>query len=351
MEPSLSIQIIWPLAAEEAISSAFESIEPVHLFSAALKFVELEEAQCAKMLNNATIAELLVRERDVARARLLEHGIKVPDASTEIRHALRRRFGKGGYGHRQGRTIHRSDASREMCNRAEESAQMAARRRWEVVDLLECLLQAPGTKIAGVLAQYGAAAGDSGCETPLLDEYGREVKGSMDAVSPTQASLAKSDPVCKVIVEHLFDMRARNVLLIQAGKRTPRDVVESLAAWFGGNSPPKGAMGKRIVEVSLAALAHETKTADEVEDRMAGLLREAVQGGNVILWLSAFHLYLAVRDPGIIALLKGRLSRGEFLMIASTEEEKYLALVKADRTWQSLFQPVWLHNVEVLTQL
>jgi len=43
MKPSISIQIVWPLAAQEAVALEYEFIEPSHLFLGTLKFAELEK--------------------------------------------------------------------------------------------------------------------------------------------------------------------------------------------------------------------------------------------------------------------------------------------------------------------
>lgn len=351
MEPGLSIQIIWPLAAEEAIAGTSESIEPVHLFNAILKFAELQDEQFERMLRDAVIAPLLVKERDAVKSTLSAHGIDTPKTSTNLRHALRDRYGKGACEHRTGRTIHRSDAAKDLCNRAEDSAQAAGRRRWEAVDLCECLLQTPGTRIAAILAGYGAAPMPACIETPLLDKYGREVTAPADKGGPDQFACAKVDAVCRVVVEYLFGPRRRNALLVETGERTAAQIVVLLAALFGGDAPPKGAAGKRIVELSLPRIAEGATSASEVEARMAGVLREAAESGNVLLWLSAFHLYVTVGEPELGAALSEGLAAGQLLAIASTVQEKYTSHIKPSHVWQRLFQPIWLHTVEVPTRL
>ena len=69
MDPGLSIQIVWPLAAEEAVAAEFECIEPAHLLNAILKFAELEDRHFERMVEEGALAQLLAKERDAVRAR------------------------------------------------------------------------------------------------------------------------------------------------------------------------------------------------------------------------------------------------------------------------------------------
>jgi len=351
MDPGLSIQIVWPLAAEEAIAAGFERIEPAHLLNAALKFAELEEAHFHQMAQDGAMARQLVQERGAVCAMLRERGVSVPEGSTALRRGLREKLGRGGGGQPRGRVIHRSDAAREVCGAAEAAAQRAGEQRWGAAHLAAELLEAPGTRIASVLAECGVAAGASGADTPLLDQYGRDVTAQAREGALGVSSDAKPDAACKVLLEELLGPNTRNVALVQAGERTPDEVVERLAVLFAGDSPPKGAAGKRIIEVSLARLGEDVTDAETLEERVAGLLREASEAGSVMLWFSTLHCYFALNCPGLLKQVERHLSRSENPAIVSMSKAGYNEHIKSNPAWKKLLRSVWLHDMKDSLQL
>ena len=124
MKPGISIQIIWPLAAQEAIAGEFECIEPSHLFLGTLKFAELEERHIEQLVRNPKDTGLLLDERDSIRSKLRDCSIEVPEKSRPIRYGLRKRLGKGGHPYDGQRVIHRSPTSREVFKRAEDPSNL-----------------------------------------------------------------------------------------------------------------------------------------------------------------------------------------------------------------------------------
>ncbi len=353
MEPGVSIQIIWPLAAEEAIAGEFEYIEPSHLFNALLKFTELENGHFERMSEDHDVVKILVEERDAARYKLADHNISVPESSTAIRRALRERLGRGvQHVRRHGEAIHRSDAAREACTAAEDVARMAGARHWEAVHLLSVLLKDPGTRMVSVLAEFEVASSALERETPLLDLYGRDLTALAHAGSniASETSLSE-DPVCKVVTEKLLGPSKRNIVLIQAGKRTPEEVIEKLAALFTSNNPPKSARSKRIIEIDLTRLADGTTDTEEIVVRMDALLGEAADVGNIILWLSAAHRYFAVGHPGLLKVLEQGLNRLETPIIGSMGATGYSDYLKGNPGWKKMFHIVWIHDVQTVQQL
>lgn len=350
MEPALSIQIVWPLAAEEAIGADFKYIEPAHLFNALLKFVELQNKHLQMMLRDDSIVDIIAKERDAAHDMLAELGIDVPEDSTVIRRALRERLGAGGYEQRGGRTIHRSQAARDVCDAAEQAAKADKRRNWEAVDLLVGLFDDPGPEIANVLAAAGVSYGPQEAETPLIDTYCRDLTALARKGSLTPRGNPKSDPACKVVIDQLLGATQRNVLLIQAEERTPDEVVEMIAVALAGDSFPKAGRNKRLLEVSLDKVANGADSGREIEKRMETLLKQTAGTPNIILWLSSFERYTAAGESKLADMLKERLSAGPPMM-ASINEGAYNECVSQDREWKTLFHAVWLHNIKAPMQL
>ena len=351
MDPGLFVQMIWPLAADEAIAGEFECIEPPHIFNAILKCAELDDSDFKRMAKDDVIGALLAKERDATRDKLGEHRIEVPDGSTQIRRALRERLGSGGHATRRRRSIHRSGASREITHTAEDAAQQSGARYMTASHLLDALLDAPGTAMVNVLAEAGASGVHSAQETPRLDKYGRDITAlARDGTLPPPND-RDSDPVSKVVMEELFSRGGKSVLLVQAGERAPDEIIAQVAHQIVCDSPPKGASRKRIVELTLAKVGKGTKSSQEVETRLMDLLREASESGNVLLWFSSFHRFLAVDKGKLGERLKERLLGTGITAIASMKERAFTKNLKHDTAWKDVFHTVWIHDLDAPMQL
>jgi len=99
LNPDISIQLVWPVAAHEAISSRYECIEPAHLFLGILKVAELEKDQLMQFMPERSEVRSIISERDKIREMLGNLDIVVPDKSRPIRYDLRKRIGNGGMPH------------------------------------------------------------------------------------------------------------------------------------------------------------------------------------------------------------------------------------------------------------
>jgi len=57
MEATPGIQLIWTLAAQEAIAADFEEIGTLHAFNALLKFVELDDSSLKHIVKGESMYE------------------------------------------------------------------------------------------------------------------------------------------------------------------------------------------------------------------------------------------------------------------------------------------------------
>jgi ATP-dependent Clp protease ATP-binding subunit ClpA len=356
MQLALSIQIVWPLAAEEAMAANFECIEPDHLCNALLKFAEVSSEELRVMAANPLLVETLVLQRDALRGKLQQVGIQVPEQSTQIRRMLRQRIGNGGYRGQRDHVIHRSQEARDVCTKAEEAARAASATEWTGEHLLAGLLQNPSRMLASVLMELGVGNVKPAAVTPWLDEHGQDLtalaaQGRLAKVADI-GSVLSTDPVCKVVAQTILGQGNNNVLLIQTGKITAMEIVETLAQVFAGNQPPNGARGKRIIEIALLKLrGHEARTSD-AEDVLREILQEAKRAGNVILWLSDLCDYIKHDARGNAAtLVKDSIADPSVPCIACVSNKIYEKHFARDSKWKGVFQSVWIHDVVMRTQL
>jgi ATP-dependent Clp protease ATP-binding subunit ClpA len=343
MEPDLSVQLTWPLAAQEAIQGSYEFIEPVHLFMAALKFAELEKAQLSEVAGDEGVLKALLAERDQLRSVLHERSVTVPEKSRPIRRGLRKQL-RGDHPHDGKKVIHRSTEARLVCGKAEEVARSADSPRWSTAHLLQAILEAPTKEIEDILVASGLTRTKVLPPTPHLDRYGRNL--SVD-ISTSEGEATK-DPVCKVLVEGLLADVPKSFLLIRKGKRSPESIVESLAGYLAGSGArvPAGKC-KTIIEIDLGADAWRCVIGDPLQTRKAmdEVLTEAGQTRDVILFFKELPQFIGRDELRGSESMRQWLSRGG-CCIGGIDEQGYREHFEKDRNMKKLFQVVWVHDLD-----
>ncbi len=110
---AVSAQIVWRLAAIEALNKKSQEIDPDHFFLALLKFSEFEAADLKKVVDDKAERVIILQDLHATSAILQVAGI----SSKNMRRALRRRLpvGEGEY---DDGVIHRSEGSKRLFARA-----------------------------------------------------------------------------------------------------------------------------------------------------------------------------------------------------------------------------------------
>ena len=155
MEPNISIQIVWPFAAQEAIIANFEFIEVHHLYLAILKFAELTDNNITKIVSESDTEQKIVIERNNIRSILQKHSIQAPETTKKIRYAIRKIMGKGNYPYDNRRILHRSKTSRQIFSDAVTLALSVNAAQWGVEHLFEIAQKSLPPEIYSVFNNFG----------------------------------------------------------------------------------------------------------------------------------------------------------------------------------------------------
>ena len=353
MEPDRSLQITWPLAAQEAILGEFSYIEPFHLFLAALKFAEVEDEKMQSVAGDSGTAKELLAERNSLQALLRTHSITVPEASRPIRRGLRRQLGRGGHPHDGRQPIHRSEATREVFKKAEGIARTSNASQLTTSHLLQALFESPPKEVRTILASAGIRLIRTYPDTPAINKYGRllgvATAGSRSAGQTEQTENFMKDAVGKVVLEVLGNQSRKGVLLIQKAKRTPGQVAENLALYLRQASVQPPVPLERIYEIDFAsppwqAMADKPR---DMENTIRSIFDEAVRSTDLALFFKDLPgLFTWPGGKNCPALIRERIAKG-IHCIAGTDETGYRKYFEKDSGWKKVFQAVWIHDLDL----
>ena len=140
------MEVAIQLAGQEAIASQYPQIEPEHLLEAVLKCSELQDTDAGGLAQRKAEREQLATEAGDLRAEVAKRRFD----STSLRRELRSVMGKGHTVYAGG-AMHRSAASRAVCEAAAVVADDNGERALTTVNLLTALLASPTAMITKAL--------------------------------------------------------------------------------------------------------------------------------------------------------------------------------------------------------
>lgn len=179
--------------------------------------------------------------------------------------------------------------------------------------------------------------------TPLLDKYGRDLNASAKSgrIGPAVAREAE----IRAIARTLSRSKKNNPLLVGDAGVGKTAVVEGLAYAIQSGSAPTPLLNKRIVQIEIGALVAGTSLRGQFEERLLGILEEARNSGNVILFIDEIHTIVGAGetiDSNLDAanILKPALARGELVCIGATTHEEYRRAIARDPALERRFRVI-----------
>ncbi len=179
--------------------------------------------------------------------------------------------------------------------------------------------------------------------TPLLDKYGRDLnaqaaEGKIGAVIARESEL-------RTLARTLARSKKNNPLLLGDAGVGKTAVVEGLAYAIQEGSAPQALAGKRIVQIEIGTLVAGTSLRGQFEERLIGIVDEARQSKNVILFIDEIHTIVGAGDTidsslDAANILKPALARGEIICIGATTHEEYRRAIAADPALDRRFRPI-----------
>ena len=373
---SQSVMLVWRIAAAEAYVGNAAEIEPAHLLLGLCKLCDLDFEELFAAQPGVELALRQEIEADAMELRRLFQQASLDQ--TRFRRRLRARVAGPGPSPFAGDVMHRSQESRQLFRRAEETAAMEATGESVLRPrhLLRALLKILDSPWAGLLADMGAGEslrrvvdGASASRGTIVQTVPAEADGREAAVEPPPArrtpyldrfgrdltQLARDgrlEPVIgrgeemRNLVRVMMQKRKNNPILVGEAGVGKTCIVEGLAQRIVGPDAPLALKDKRIVEMSMTALVAGTKYRGEFEERMEQVVKEAAEAGDVILFIDEVHTVLgAGAGEGAIdaaSILKPTLAQGDICCIGATTVEEYRKHIEKDPALERRFQMVWV---------
>lgn len=177
------------------------------------------------------------------------------------------------------------------------------------------------------------------------------------------AIIKKHDPLIGRIneVERVLQVLSRrnknNPCLIGEAGVGKTAIVEGVAELFVRNLVPDSLKNKFIFSLDFASLLSGAKYRGDFEERVKACIDEAVNAGNIILFIDEIHMIVGAgaAEGAIDAanIMKPQLARGELQIIGATTIEEFSKSIEKDSALERRFQPIYVNepDAESCTQI
>ena len=179
--------------------------------------------------------------------------------------------------------------------------------------------------------------------TPLLDKYGRDLTAQAAAgkIGPAIAREAEIRALARTLARN----KKNNPLLLGDAGVGKTAVVEGLAFAIQEGTAPKSLLHRRVVQIEIGTLVAGTSLRGQFEERLIGIVDEAKNAGNVIMFIDEIHTIVGAGDTidsnlDAANILKPALARGDLICIGATTHEEYRRAIAQDPALDRRFRTI-----------
>ncbi len=185
-----------------------------------------------------------------------------------------------------------------------------------------------------------------GPQLKWLKRYGQDLT-EMAKEDKLDAVIGRDREIERVVTVLSRRTKSNPVLIGEAGVGKTA-IVEGLAERIVKNDVPGVLIGKRIIQVDLSNLVAGTKFRGEFEERIKGVIDEAVANEDVILFIDELHLLNGAGSGegsmDAANILKPALARGQIQLIGATTMDEYRKYIEKDKALGRRFQIVMVEE-------
>jgi len=154
------------------------------------------------------------------------------------------------------------------------------------------------------------------------------------------------------VIQILCRRTKNNPVLIGEAGVGKTAIVEGLAQQIASDDVPEILMGKRVVQLDLAAMIAGSRFRGEFEERLKGAIEEIQRSeGEIILFIDELHNVVGA-GGGMGAMdasnmMKPALARGELQCIGATTLDDYRQYIERDDALERRFAPIFVEEPSV----
>jgi len=190
--------------------------------------------------------------------------------------------------------------------------------------------------------------------TPLLDRYGRDL-----TVQVRQGKIGPAvgrETEIRMIARTLRRSKKNNPLLLGDSGVGKTAVVEGLAYDIVHGRAPRFLHNRRIIGLEIGMLVAGTSLRGQFEERIVGIVDEAKNAPDVILFIDEIHTIVGAGDTidsnlDAANILKPALARGEITCIGATTFEEYRKAIAKDPALDRRFRTIDIREQSVAETL
>lgn len=331
---SASVDFVWDIAATEAVYSGYEFIEKEHIL--------LGLCSLGKYKGNKNKSEEVKSEQGKIENILEKFGIDV----ISLRRTVRKKLGKKDF-ERTEKYIHRSDECKEIFKKADSYSTDI-----EILNslmLFATLLENPGNIIADVLIKAKVDIeklrnnflnDEKDSPTPYLDKYGKNLtdEAKKGLIGPV---IGRRKEILEVI-QTLSRRSKNNPMLIGEAGVGKTSIIEALAIRIVQGKDSKTLANKKIYLIDMGIITAGAKYKGEFEERLEGIIKEAQNDSDVILFIDEIHTIVGAGSLDASNILKPALSRGNFKCIGATTIDEYRKYIDRDSALERRFEKIFV---------
>nr|MBN1229287.1 AAA family ATPase [Anaerolineae bacterium] len=183
-----------------------------------------------------------------------------------------------------------------------------------------------------------------------LDKYSRDLT-QMASAGKLDPVIGRDDEILRLI--QILSRRTKNnpVLIGEAGVGKTA-IVEGLAQKIVKNDVPEILLGKRVIELDLAAMIAGSRFRGDFEERLKAAIEEIQRAqGEIILFIDEIHQVVgAGAAQGALDasnMMKPALARGELQTIGATTLDEYRQHIEKDSALERRFAPVFVEEPSI----
>jgi ATP-dependent Clp protease ATP-binding subunit ClpC len=189
-------------------------------------------------------------------------------------------------------------------------------------------------------------APDKHSKTPTLDQFSRDL--TAEAREGKLDPAAGRDREIRRVLTVLGRRQKNNPVLIGEPGVGKTAIVEGIARRIVEGKAPASLRNARILAVNMGGVVAGAMFRGQFEERIKGMLEEARQSPEVILFIDELHTVVgagaAEGAVGAGDLLKPALARGEIRCVGATTLDEYRKHIEKDAALERRFQPVLVNE-------